>query len=416
MLCQFTFSNYKSFKGEAFLDLFAESISEHKESLITDKDGQRFLPVISIYGPNGGGKSTVLDALDYLGRFVNVPIFMMQAGKVGSADEVWEDEPPYQAVPPRKDIYFKFCEECAEEPTEFEVLYRNLGYEFKYELSLIHGNIIRENLYGREIGRRNARVVFERSDDGIEVGNELKGLPLDKVRGSFPLISYISAAYDIEIVNKAAGWFRYATVMNYDEPGKDHMALIPKGEAIQKRMMAMLQEMDINISGMRVEYDENGRIREVFTRHSVGGKEHELRLEDESSGTRKLFSCLARINQYLEVGRLLLADELDAKLHPKILRYIIEGFTDPSINKNGAQLILTSHDMVNMNPDVFRRDEIWFCSQDYDNSSNLYSLVSFSDERGRKVRKDEIYSKRYLEGHYGADPYIARGLDWEVDG
>ena len=67
MLSQFSFSNYKSFKKEAFLDFTAECIKDHEKSIIKDKvDGERFLPVIVIYGPNGGGKSTVLEALRYL--------------------------------------------------------------------------------------------------------------------------------------------------------------------------------------------------------------------------------------------------------------------------------------------------------------------------------------------------------------
>ena len=77
MLIQFSFSNYKSFKEEAFLDLVAEPIKENEKSLIVDKsDGERLLPVIAIYGPNGGGKSTVLEALSYLRTLVLHPVLL----------------------------------------------------------------------------------------------------------------------------------------------------------------------------------------------------------------------------------------------------------------------------------------------------------------------------------------------------
>ena len=101
----------------------------------------------------------------------------------------------------------------------------------------------------------------------------------------------------------------------------------------------------------------------------------------------------------LKEGRLVIVDELDAKLHPKLLRYVIRLFTNPEINKNGAQLLFTSHDMSTMKNSIFRRDEIWFAALNSENSSEVYSLS---------------YDKQYLEGRYGADPYLRNMLSWEV--
>ena len=114
----------------------------------------------------------------------------------------------------------------------------------------------------------------------------------------------------------------------------------------------------------------------------------------------------------LHKGSLVIADEMDAKLHPKLLRYIIGLFTDPSINTKGAQLIFTSHDMSTMKPSVFRRDEIWFSALNKNSASKLYSLVEFRKDNGAKVRNDETYDKQYIEGRYGADPYLKNILDW----
>lgn len=170
----------------------------------------------------------------------------------------------------------------------------------------------------------------------------------------------------------------------------------------------MLKEMDINISDVRIEEDTEGKIVDVFTKHNIGEEEIEIPFREESSGTRKIFSCLARIIECLQDGKVLIADELDAKLHPKFLRFIIELFTNPQRNKNGAQMLMTSHDIINMTPEIFRRDEIWFCALNHNNASNLYSLISFKEENGKPPRKDAVYGKRYLEGRYGADPYIRR--------
>ena len=83
-----------------------------------------------------------------------------------------------------------------------------------------------------------------------------------------------------------------------------------------------------------------------------------------------------------------------------------------SINKNKAQLIFTSHDLSTMNSEVFRRDEIWFVAKGNAQNSKLYSLVEFKNEKGESVRKDAKFDKQYLEGKYGADPYLRRIIDW----
>ena len=181
-------------------------------------------------------------------------------------------------------------------------------------------------------------------------------------------------------------------------------------------MLKILQEMDIPISDFRIEEDKDGNIENVYTQHLLeNGDAFELPFEEESGGTRKIFSCLCEIMDCLKNGTLLVADELDAKLHPKLLRYIIELFTDPRSNRQGAQLLLTSHDIATMIPEVFRRDEIWFCALSAWNASKLYSLISFKKENGQIPRNDEAFGKQYLEGRYGADPYIRKILDWEEE-
>ena len=114
----------------------------------------------------------------------------------------------------------------------------------------------------------------------------------------------------------------------------------------------------------------------------------------------------------LLTGTVLVIDELDAKIQPVLLRHIIMMFSDMSINKKKAQLIFTSHDLSTMNSEVFRRDEIWFAAKGNAQNSKLYSLAEFKNEKGESVRKDAKFDKQYLEGKYGADPYLRRIIDW----
>ena len=169
--------------------------------------------------------------------------------------------------------------------------------------------------------------------------------------------------------------------------------------------------MDLDIDNFRIEKKENGQV-EIFTTHIVDGVGVELKLEEESSGTRKIFGLLPYIVKSIVDGTVLLVDELDAKVHPALLKYIIGLYTNPDINRNGAQLIYTSHDLSTMNNELFRRDEIWFVAKGNGQNSKLYSLVEFKNEKGEAIRKDAKYDKQYLEGKYGADPYLQKIIDW----
>ena len=107
-----------------------------------------------------------------------------------------------------------------------------------------------------------------------------------------------------------------------------------------------------------------------------------------------------------------MVDELDAKLHPKLLRYVILLFKDPELNKGGAQLLFTSQDVSTMRNDVFRRDEIWFAARDEDEASQLWSLSDLHEPNGNLVSKNAAFDKQYLSGRYGADPYLTRIEEW----
>lgn len=152
--------------------------------------------------------------------------------------------------------------------------------------------------------------------------------------------------------------------------------------------------------GMTVKYSNN--------KHIVNNTEAELILTKESSGTKKLFSLFPLIVSALTEGKTLIVDELDSKLHPLLLKYIINLFSDMNINRNKAQLIFTSHDLSTMNSEVFRRDEMWFVAKGTDQNSQLYSLVEFKNDKGESVRKDAKFDKQYLEGKYSASPSLKK--------
>ena len=146
-------------------------------------------------------------------------------------------------------------------------------------------------------------------------------------------------------------------------------------------------------------------------KRNLGCHEYELPFSEESDGTRKLIAALPVILLALREGRIMIIDELDAKLHPKLLRYVISLFKNKEINKFGAQLLFTSHDMYTLKNTVFRRDEIWFAAENSDHESEIYSLHEIRGEDSARIKNTAAYDKQYLEGRYGADPVSYTHLD-----
>ena len=132
----------------------------------------------------------------------------------------------------------------------------------------------------------------------------------------------------------------------------------------------------------------------------------EIPLGMESAGTLKMFALYPELQVVLQNGSVYFIDELNARLHPLLVRNFILIFLNPEVNVNHAQLIFTTHDTWQLSNQLLRRDEIWFTEKDTDGVSTLYSLADFINEDGTKIRKDESYEKNYLLGKYGAIPTL----------
>lgn len=403
MLCQFTVKNFKSIRDAVTFDMQATAISEHEDRIIKDKDEELYLPVSAVYGPNGGGKSNVLEALHSLVTKVLRPLYA-----TSNNEEI--------AIKMKKLVIepFAFDEETRNKPTEFELFFRTEMAEYRYELTVKREIIEYERLDRIKLDTGRKSALFERDEDEITLKGAFARLKTsDELSDTLPLLSYLGITYrKNEVVQDVLDWFdEEINFLNYGNPMQELRMAVSKSEDVKKLMLQMIQEMDLDIVDFRVEEKENDRI-EVFTKHIIDEYEAELNLFDESSGTKKLFGLLPFIAKSLLKGTTLVIDELDAKIHPVLLKYLIMTFSDMEKNKKGAQLIFTSHDLSTMNSKVFRRDEIWFVAKGNRQNSKLYSLVEFKNKKGESVRKDAKFDKQYLEGKYGADPYLRKIIDW----
>jgi len=398
MLCQFGFKNFKSYKNETIFDFQAGVLSEFKESLIKDDKATPLLPVSVVYGPNGGGKTTLLQALSCLITMVVFPIHELKKNRMNLIVQQRVNCEP-----------FLYDEKSKNEPTEFNLYFRKNNNEYRYYVAIKNDIVVSESLFRRGIGAKKTAVIFTREENNIDLGASIgkSGINTD-VNPKMLFLSFLAINYNISVIVEVQEWFESCVIRNYANPITDLKIMINENESFKKPFLNLLNEMGIDVCDYRYDSEKE----DFLLTRKVNNVDYSLSLSKESAGTRKLFGSLPILMIALQTGRLAIIDELDAKLHPKLLRYIISLFTDPKINKFGAQLLFTSHDMSTMSNEVFRRDEIWFAALDDEHSSELYSLYEIRKEDGKRVNATASYNKQYLEGRYGADPYFKKMLDW----
>ena len=305
---------------------------------------------------------------------------------------------------------YVFDDISSNKPTDFELFFRVKGNEYRYNISLLDGVIVKESLYKKIIGAKKSARIFTREDSNINIGQSIgkKGINTD-VNVKMPFISFLAINYSIGVVQEAMSWFESCIIRSYANPVAEREMLLVENEASKGMLIDMMNDMGIAISNYR--YDKERE--EFFLQRRIGNKIYDLSFANESDGTKKLFAALPVVILALNEGRLLIVDELDAKLHPMLLRYVIRLFTNKKSNKRGAQLLFTSHDMATMKNTIFRRDEIWFAALNEENSSEIYSLYDIRREDNEHVNNTAAYDKQYMEGRYGADPYMKNILSWE---
>ena len=174
--------------------------------------------------------------------------------------------------------------------------------------------------------------------------------------------------------------------------------------AIMEQLKAKNDKVIIQeIKTSHKQYDSRGKI--------IGKIDFDL--NKESRGTQKFFELCGPIIDTLADGKVLVVDELDSRLHPKLIKAICQLFNSSEMNRNNAQLIFVSHNTSVLDKDLFRRDQIWFTEKDQYGASELFSLVEFKDPKnGKKIRNDASYEKSYLSGIYGSVPHVR---DFEVN-
>lgn len=396
MLIRFSFKNFKSFKDENCLDMEATSLKEHEYNVAKIDNGE-YLKVSAIYGANASGKTNVLQAFDYMKNRILI------------SDDSKKNSPIDE-----ENIYSFMIND---EPIalEVEILAKN-NKIYKYGFELVKDNIISEWLYEKRVNKFYS--IFERENNNVTMKtNKIAGLSnIDKKTLFLNIYSKIDK--DNEDFANVYYWFMNSNYLDLGNP--DFEGIIDKRVSFKiltdknykKELLKFIKTFDAGIEDINTIPDSveavknnNGIVDIKVTHRGENGEEKALPFYLESNGTRKMFYLFDFFMDALKNGMVLFVDELDAKLHPLLTRYIINLFHNSDTNKGNGQLIYSTHDTVNLNKDTFRRDEIWFAEKDKDGISTIYSLADYKIN-DVKVRNDATYNKDYLSGRYGAIPVL----------
>ncbi len=411
MLIQFSFKNFKSFREEAALDLSAARMTEFSDRVVT-VGSEKILPVAAIYGANASGKSNIYSAFEYMAKYV------ADSFKYGDEEEKFEE---YRPTP------FLFDSTSADAESSFEVYFTLHGDKnektYNYGFCVDKEGVTEEWLNSKAKTARKYSIVFYRENSDNEL--DLSGLPKnsrDNIKVALEkqvLIVSLGAKLKISKCKVIRDWFLTNEFADFGDPFTNFFLSrrLPKGftenKNVQQKVVEYFASFDEHIKDFRVEKVPNdGDSKEEKYKINALHKKidsdemAEIPLGAESAGTLKLFALYPELQEVLEKGSVFFIDELNARLHPLLVRNFLLTFLNPEINVNHAQLVFTTHGTWQLSNQLLRRDEIWFVEKDDRGVSTLYSLADFVDEDGARIRKDESYEKNYLIGKYGAIPTL----------
>jgi hypothetical protein len=418
MLLRFEVSNHRSILEPVELSMIAVD-EDRRAARRFDLLTERVLAIAGIYGPNASGKSNVLEALTWLSI------------AVGQSLRAWDK------IIPREPFKFGHGPDA---PSWYEVEMVVRGVRYVYRIDVDDSTVLFESLSSYPERRR--RVLFER--EGLDVGFR-RGL--GSLAGTRDLLTpstlALSAAMrldeseirlfgsylaSIQILGprRTAAWNRYGMVSGdrlysttrlFEERDYMQATLFDEDEHgipdNRKSALTLLQFADLGIDGVQiVETADNdassisGQVRRPPRRraqlmHRVANQELPFELSEESTGTRTWFTLIGPTLGALRNGRVLLIDEIDASLHPRLSARLLELFQDPDTNPRGAQLIFTTHDTSLLN--FLNRDEVWLTEK---GSSGATALTALAEYGGDKVRRSLNLEKAYLQGRFGAVPEL----------
>ena len=415
MLLDFRFGNFRSFRDEQTF-----SMVPNKGSRNVHKTGSSYiadaLKACAIYGPNGSGKTNVIRALTFVSDLVE------NSAKKDSTEKI-----SLKA--------FAF-DGGRDKPTTFEITF--VGHEdiWRFGFSVQNGAIIEEWLYRRSLTTSRERRVYGRDINGIvepinRALNSYRDILKTKTSSNQLFLSKLAQNND-ESTLSAFVWLAYnlrpiSTLSDFPKAVTARKLISPNTPAEGNAVLRIMQAAGIDVDRIEVETVEipegdflkyanpsdlviGGSQKEdyftlfniKFVRKGKNGEEVRIDFSDESLGTHNIFALAGIIVDAMQVGFVVVVDELNQTFHSDVLKLILELFSSDEANASNAQLIFTSHDAHIMSS--LDRDQIWIVDKAGDHSSYLYSIADMGLTRQGGPRRQGAFGKQYLENKFGGLP------------
>ena len=418
MLLDIEIKNLKSFKNQTIFSMEAENKIEDRNSFEVEVGKEKFelLKTAVLFGGNASGKSNFTSVLSIF-RYYLFNKGIEKYNKEG----------------------FRFGEEDKNSTIKVRNVVDDKIYEYILEINFNTKKIIKEKLYITALERK---LVFERENNKIvkydkEIFSEYEitiGFINETLTDSDSVISGIIEWRVPEEIEKYIFYIDKIKINNYsDDLGK----YIYENKNNKKLVIEFLRKIGIIVNDIEVYREKNEfflkNIRESKEFQILSEKEQEKLLSqiayiyriyfvyednqkqkykldyyEQSAGTQKILSMFFPIYNLLNNGGVMIIDELDITLHYSLIKEIIKMFNSVEYNRKNAQLIFTTHNLLLLDFNLFREDQIWFLeNNDVSTGTELYSL---SDIEG--YEKNKYLLRDYLNGNFGGIPKLE---DFGVD-
>ena len=425
MLVEFTVSNFRSIHEPQTWNMVAAPALKEWEDRNTflappPTKNLRLLRTAALYGPNAAGKSTLVQALDFMKQQV-----------VNSARESQQGD----LIPV---VPFKLTADSRAADSEFSVQFIEGGKRFEYGFRCNALRFTEEWLYAYPTARAQKwfhRVYDAQNDKDAYapfsehfLGGQQRHVWAKETRPNALFLSRCMQSNN-EQLKPVFEWFsqRLRVVLRPEALLNNFTVKQCQDPTVQAEVLNFLNAADLSIDGIRFEHRPfraemipsafSDAVRQELAsqlkgvdrtrvkyqrKDSITGELIEFEENEESDGTRTLFAFAGPWLDVIDKSRVLVVDELDSSLHPLVVRHLV------SMLQNGgtqAQLLFTTHDTTLLSQKLLRRDQVWFVEKNEQREARLYPLSDFSP------RENEAIERGYLNGRYGGIPNL-QALDF----